>query len=504
MTDGASRTFNPSQSLIRTSFSIAVTALLMAAYYTWPEPLALWDITADPERTAMLGTAVATLFWISLAYSLNLSVTTFVWNSPRRRRSGIPVPKLLTQLVGLGLWLGTAIVVMAVVYDVPIAGFLTTSGIIIAVIGFALRNLIADVFTGIALGIEQPLHIGDWIQFDGEEPGKVVEINWRAARLITLEDISVVVPNSQLATNAFRNFSRPSEFWRDTFDIVMPYDVTYRQAERILLSAVAQVPESANIPRQPDVLIEDYTERGTRWRLRYWVKDYPSRARTRYEIQRNVLRNLHYAGIEVPHAKMDVFNGRHTAQRQDEEREDVDFLNGISPLSPLTAEELRELASKMRRRLCMTGQPVVHQGEEGDSLFVVKEGTLEVSIANEAGLSTIVGRLNPGMFFAEMSLLTGAPRSATVVPSVDTVVFEITRDDLVPLMSRRPALADQLSEVLAERQMRNTRILSEQSDSNPMATQVTMAQQFLGSIQTFFGMHRDGTIVPGSRRRASS
>ncbi len=152
----------------------------------------------------------------------------------------------------------------------------------------------------------------------------------------------------------------------------------------------------------------------------------------------------------------------------------------------------------------MTGQPVVHQGEEGDSLFVVKEGTLEVSIANEAGLSTIVGRLNPGMFFAEMSLLTGAPRSATVVPSVDTVVFEITRDDLVPLMSRRPALADQLSEVLAERQMRNTRILSEQSDSNPMATQVTMAQQFLGSIQTFFGMHRDGTIVPGSRRRASS
>ena len=62
-------------------------------------------------------------------------------------------------------------------------GFLTTSGIIIAVIGFALRNLIADVFTGIA----RPLHIGDWIQFNDGPPGKVVEINWWAARLITMD-----------------------------------------------------------------------------------------------------------------------------------------------------------------------------------------------------------------------------------------------------------------------------------------------------------------------------
>jgi len=60
-----------------------------------------------------------------------------------------------------------------------------------------------------------------------------------------------VVPNSQLATAAFSNCSQPNEFWRDDFEIVLPYDVTYRQAERILLSAVAQVPASANAPRQP-------------------------------------------------------------------------------------------------------------------------------------------------------------------------------------------------------------------------------------------------------------
>ena len=183
----------------------------------------------------------------------------------------------------------TAVILMALVYDIPVAGFLTTSGIIIAVIGFALRNLISDVFTGIALGLERLLKIGDWIEFDQGEPGRIVEINWRASRLVTADEISVVVPNSQLATAAFRNYSTPQKYWRDKFDIVLPYDVTYRQAERILLSAVAQVPDSANIPRKPDVLIGDYLERGTTWRLRYWVPDYSRLAVTRYEIKRNVL-----------------------------------------------------------------------------------------------------------------------------------------------------------------------------------------------------------------------
>lgn len=278
--------------------------------------------------------------------------------------------------------------------------------------------------------------------------------------------------------------------------------MTYRQAERILLSAVAQVPDSANIPRQPDILIGDYLERGTEWRVRYWVPDYPRMAVVRYEVQRNVLRNLHYAGIDVPHAKIDMFSPRKTSAQRDEEREDIDFLNGITPLMPLTAEELEEVGRKMRRHLCIAGQPVVRQGEEGDSLFVVKEGTLEAAITNDSGISTVVGRLNPGMFFGEMSLLTGAPRSATVAPSVDSIVFEITRADLEPLMLRRPAMADQLSEVLADRQMRNMRVLDEEKGVNSLDTQITLSQQFLGGIQTFFGLGR-GMPASGEGRGVS-
>lgn len=130
---------------------------------------------------------------------------------------------------------------------------------------------------------------------------------------------------------------------------------------------------------------------------------------TRYEVQRNVLRNRYYAGIDVPHAKMGMFSPRRAAARRDEEREDIDFLHGITPLAPLTTDELDEIAKKMRRHLCIAGQPVVRQGEEGDSLFVVKEGTLEASITGESGISTVVGRLNPGMFLVKCHCLPGLP-----------------------------------------------------------------------------------------------
>jgi len=159
---------------------------------------------------------------------------------------------------------------------------------------------------------------------------------------------------------------------------------------------VAQVPVSASIPRQPDTLIGNYTDGGTEWRVLFWIPAYPRMAVTRYEVQRNVLRNLYYAGIDVLHAKMGMFSPRRVAASHDEERENIDFLHGITPLAPLTTEELDEIAKKMRRHLCIAGQPVVREGEEGDSLFVVKEGTLEASITGESGISWLT---KPGNVF---------------------------------------------------------------------------------------------------------
>jgi small-conductance mechanosensitive channel len=72
-------------------------------------------------------------------------------------------------------------------FGVEIVGLVTTSGILIAIIVFALRGMISDIFAGIALNIERPLKKGDWIELNDGSIGQVQEINWRATRLLTRE-----------------------------------------------------------------------------------------------------------------------------------------------------------------------------------------------------------------------------------------------------------------------------------------------------------------------------
>jgi small-conductance mechanosensitive channel len=74
------------------------------------------------------------------------------------------------------------------------------------VIGFALRNVISDVFVGIALGIDHPYRIGDWIETAQGSAGKVAEITWRTTRLIDRNGFVIIVPNGLAARQRLINY----------------------------------------------------------------------------------------------------------------------------------------------------------------------------------------------------------------------------------------------------------------------------------------------------------
>lgn len=403
------------------------------------------------------------------------------------KSAGIDAPKLLKDLSALGIWILTIVLIMAKVFAVDVGGLLTASSVVLAVIGFALRSMIADIFTGISLAMERPLKTGDWLKVDGHEPGKVVETNWRATKLVTLDEYTVVVPNNQLASRPFLNYNRPEIFFRTRIFVLLSYDITSHQAERILLSAISQVKESASIPRKPDVRISEFKEHGVLWELRFWVPDYQGMTATRYEIQRRVLRNLHYAGCVVPPKSLEIITSDDVVTRKSQHVESFSFFRQIDLFEQLSLEEFKLLNEKCVPRLFLKGNPVVRQGDQGDSLFLVKEGMLNVVIATPEGKNITVGHLIPGSFFGEMSLLTGSSRSASVVPDVDSLVQEITKEMFRPLLENRPELMEALSATLAQRQAANQRML--QSDKPPVE-QKTLAHNLLQSIRSFFGFSK--------------
>ncbi|MGE0710121.1 MAG: cyclic nucleotide-binding domain-containing protein [Planctomycetota bacterium] len=129
----------------------------------------------------------------------------------------------------------------------------------------------------------------------------------------------------------------------------------------------------------------------------------------------------------------------------------VERLLEATPLfAPLTTEERARLAVAVRPISLAPMERILVQGTPGSSLFVVAEGELEV-LRRQGETDEPVALLAPGAVFGELSLLTGAERSATVRSLEGAVVWEIGKEHLQPLVAERPALVDAFAELVEAR-----------------------------------------------------
>jgi CRP-like cAMP-binding protein len=161
------------------------------------------------------------------------------------------------------------------------------------------------------------------------------------------------------------------------------------------------------------------------------------------------------------------------------------LLAPLPEFESLDDQQLRRLAQKAIRREYQAGDTVFRQDDRGDSFFVIGEGHVRVIADDQNQQETYRGELGPGGCFGEMSLLTGAPRSATVLADTPCVVYEIQKDHLHEFMLTDPRLVAVLSDVMAERQVaRAQRELFEatRTEHGPLA------KSFAKKLSAFFGL----------------
>jgi len=94
---------------------------------------------------------------------------------------------------------------------------------------------------------------------------------------------------------------------------------------------------------------------------------------------------------------------------------------------------------------------ILRQGQAGDSMFIIAEGSVRVSLGQD-DINTTLASLAAGDFVGEMSLMTGEPRSASCLAATDVLAYELGHATLQSLLTARPAIADQMSVLLAARQ----------------------------------------------------
>ena len=128
------------------------------------------------------------------------------------------------------------------------------------------------------------------------------------------------------------------------------------------------------------------------------------------------------------------------------------FLQGVQLFSSLGAEERTHIAKRLKTRTYTPREVIVREGAEGDSLFIIYSGSVEVRKKDpQTGIDFLLTKMEAGACFGEMSLLNNRPRSATVIAADDVRVFTLEQFDFTDLMLSHPYISLNLSQMLAER-----------------------------------------------------
>ena len=118
----------------------------------------------------------------------------------------------------------------------------------------------------------------------------------------------------------------------------------------------------------------------------------------------------------------------------------------------LLPAEAAELESRMRRREYTPQQTIVREGGAGDAAFLILSGLVAVRHKHaDSGVEFFLAELGPGQMFGEMALITGKPRTASVVAIEETSCAVLERADFERALMEHPAIALALSRVMAER-----------------------------------------------------
>jgi hypothetical protein len=253
------------------------------------------------------------------------------------------------------------------------------------------------------------------------------------------------MPNTVLANNQFINLNAPHRYYRLKKTICLDYTVPSERMVPILQAAMEGRGGVRKEPK-PIVLIDECNDRGVVYSLNFWVSDYPDSFPISRRVVINALKLLDQDGLVPAYPKRDIAISRAAPRRIDTGIDVPTVLSRVPLLRHLGHEAIQTLGLTTHVHEYPDARIIINQGDPGSSLFVVIAGLLEVAQCDASDRHGAVGRRVPGDVFGEISLLTGAPRIATVTTLTPVTLVEIDKQHLQPIFDANPEVIARLSE----------------------------------------------------------
>jgi small-conductance mechanosensitive channel len=410
----------------------------------------LWLILEawSPDETSRKAFHVVPLLLVLLAYGRLTTVALFDWAVSRRLRH--EAPRIVRDIAeGMIMILGALIALrVAGIESVPLV---TTSAVITAVLGLSLQDTLGNLFAGLALQAQRPFDIGEWIQIDpiGLQVGRVVEMNWRATKVLTADNQELNIPNGQLARAPILNLSRPGDSYRRVIDVLLPYEYPTRRCCEVIERALVGIPDVLVEPA-PSVFTSAFVDQGVRYRIVVYVQRFERRDAVEIAVRDRLWYALRRAGIPIARGAGISVGASPTSTERDVETR-AKAIRQVDFLRDLPDSAVNTLAIDAYTEMYAAGEVVVRQGELGEELYLCLSGELVVNLQVDTGETHEVARITQGGLFGEFAQVTGEARVASVQAVRVCELAVIGRSAFTAVLSANPEFAELISQRLAER-----------------------------------------------------
>ncbi|WLT31400.1 mechanosensitive ion channel family protein [Geothrix sp. PMB-07] len=432
---------------------VLLGVLLVAAAFVLPR------VTDHPaaQRTADV------ILWSLVAYGA-IRVISFLLLDPLLSHRQTATPGFARDLLVVALYLVAAGGILRHALQVSLGQLLGTGAIAAAVVGLSLQEVLGNLFAGISLHLDPAFREGDWLEITGNlrgGPGRetligqVEAMTWRTVQLRTENGDTDIFPNRVMAQAVVTNLYVPSGLHRRTAKVIVEPRPDLHVALEKLSRALAGLPHHSH--HRPEVVVHSSDMGGAVLEMRFWALGFRHGRQATFQATRLAATVLSREGFRFmgPH-------GPTPLPPVDEPVPGPTLMGELIQNLGLPSHWMEDLRPHLRLRPVAPGEAVIREGDPGNSLFAVHRGTLQV-VHPEERLEPYTGiywkavaDLGPGQWFGEASLLTGAPRNATVVALTEAAILELPKEAFDHSLRREPELLEQLIDLMDRRERETT------------------------------------------------
>ncbi len=268
------------------------------------------EITPMAQRGQLLLIAllktIAIWVWASAAFRIGHHVLENLGDRSRENAiiqpRTVPVFDVITKITVVA----AAVYFIFVAWDIDVTAWLASAGIVGIAVGFAAKDTLANLFSGIFIIADAPYKIGDFIVLDDGLRGRVIRIGIRSTRVITRDDIEITIPNAVIGASKIVNESGgPTVKQRIRITVEVAYGSDIDRAKQILLDC-AEHPHVERDPH-PRVRFREFGASGLVHELFVWITEPAKRGEVQSDLNTAVYKALNAAGMEIPYSKHDVY-----------------------------------------------------------------------------------------------------------------------------------------------------------------------------------------------------